>query len=110
MRIARILGALVFAVMLSQPVFACRDCADNGTGWWDCQLVQYSTDGCIFTMDGCAIPDPPNPCNPGYVENWTVASVEIEHTPSINAVTPVIAVASVQPAAKSHSTSRNNTR
>jgi hypothetical protein len=110
MRIARILGALVFAVMLSQPVFACRDCADNGTGWFDCQIAHYPTDGCIFTQDGCIVPTPPNPCNPGYVETWTVASVEIEHAPSMNDATPVVAVAAVQPAAKLHSTARSNTR
>ena len=108
MRIVRILGALVFAVMLCQPVFACRDCADNGTGWWDCQLVQSSEFGCIFTMDGCTIPDPPRPCN-NYAETWTVASVEVHHAP-LNDVSPAVAVASVQSPVKSQPTSRNSTR
>lgn len=109
MRIARILGVLIFAVMLCQPVFACRDCADNGTGWFDCQLVQYPTDGCIFTQDGCIVPDPPRPCNPGYVETWTVASVEIRHAP-LNDAAPTVAVAAVQSPVNLHSTSRSNTR
>lgn len=107
MRIARILGALTFVLMMSEPLFACRLCADFGGGF-DCQHVMEPTTGCIFTVDGCI--DAQSSC-PGRLEDtWTVASAEIRHTPLSNDGRTGVAVAAVQPSAHARQATRSNTR
>jgi len=94
MRMVRIALALVAIVVMAQPVFACRECTT------DCNIVNYHTDGCRFTQDGCTTGTPcfsPDRENPAAAQ-WTVASVEVTHstpaaTPARQASRPVVASA-----------------
>jgi hypothetical protein len=89
MRITRLALLVTLMLVLAQPAFACKECADNGTGWWDCQILQRPAWGCVFTEDGCY--SPMVYC-PGLTTTWVVASVRIDRAPK----TPVEAVAGVQ--------------
>ena len=109
MRIVRILGVLVFLVMMSHPVFAgCNTtCSDNGTGWWDCNHLTPPNEGCRFEVDGCSSTG--DGCALVRGESWTVASVEIRRMPSDRIM--AVAVAAVESSANTHSsTQTTNTR
>lgn len=104
MRIVRILGVLVFLLMMSSPVFAGCDttCSPNEWGWWDCHMLTPPNEGCQFTVDGCF--------STGMgclvrAESYTVASVEIRFMPS-DETTAAVAVAAVEPSTKSHSSTQ----
>lgn len=110
MRIVRILGVLVFLLMMSHPIFAgCNTtCSDNGTGWWDCNMLPPPNEGCQFEPDGCI--STYDGCNVVRGESWTVASVEIRRIPSDRTM-PAVAVAAVESSTKPHSsTQTTNTR
>lgn len=97
MRIARILGAFVFLLVISQPLFAiCATCDDNGWGWWDCQQYLQNT-GCKYEVDGCS--NTFDPCEQAHRASWKVASVEIRRVPSSDRAGTAVAVAALQPSA-----------
>jgi hypothetical protein len=104
MRIVRILGALVFLLMMSHPIFAgCNTtCSPNEWGWWDCHMLPPPNEGCQFTVDGCISTG--IGCR-AQAKSWTVASVEIRHIPGDTAAT-VEAVAAVEPSTEPHSSTR----
>ncbi|MCU1349398.1 MAG: hypothetical protein JWO56_2428 [Acidobacteria bacterium] len=104
MRIVRILGVLVFLLMMSHPIFAgCNTtCSPNEWGWWDCHQLSPPNEGCRFEVDGCSS------TGMGCLmreERWTVASVEIRRMPG-DRTTTAVAVAAVEPSTKPHSSTQ----
>ena len=108
MRTVRILGVLVFLLMMSSPVLAgCNTtCSPNEWGWWDCHMLTPPNEGCQFTVDGCESTG--MGCRVVGEESWTVASVEIRHMPS-DTTTTAVAVAAVEPSTKPHFSSQTQT-
>lgn len=80
MRIIRLLLIVAVIFIAAQPVFACRECFDDGTGELYCAIRHEPTWGCEWTADAqCYTPFVY--CSGGYVEHASVevASVEVTH-------------------------------
>ncbi len=97
MRIARFVFLAVAVIVIAQPVFACKDCYDDGSGDSYCALVVGDSWGCEWDDFGECF-TPMILCNaPKVMEtSLKIASVEVMHGPAFAQPSDVVRVATAQ--------------